>query len=152
MPRTFAAAGLLAVLAVLPPGEAVAGPPEVVSGKMVLDEVADGLRRYRRVKDEGKRVECLEKLALSRDVRVAVALGEYLDGERDKPDYLEGDSRERCSLVARLLYLHYTDRKDVDPEKKLSDFFRRDLEEATGHFWWRENEADLRRRAKQLPK
>ncbi len=36
MPRTIAAAVLLAVLALLSPGKAVAGPPEGVSGKMVF--------------------------------------------------------------------------------------------------------------------
>ena len=65
MPRMFA--GLLpplfAVLALLTPNRAVAGPPEGVSGKMVLDEVADGLRQYRKEKDQGKRVKLLERLA-----------------------------------------------------------------------------------------
>ena len=49
MPRKTSASvlPLLAVLALALPGKAVAGPPEGVSGKMVLDEAADGLRRYR---------------------------------------------------------------------------------------------------------
>ena len=51
MPRTNFAAGMLPLFAVLAvalslPGKAVAGPPEGVSGKMVFDEVAEGLRRY----------------------------------------------------------------------------------------------------------
>ena len=69
MPRaTFAAAfPLLAVLAVVLalPGKAVAGPPEGVSGKMVLtpDEVADGLRRYRHALDPATRLALMQKLA-----------------------------------------------------------------------------------------
>ena len=47
-------------------------------GKMILDEVADGLRRYRMEKDEDKRAKWLEKLAPSRDPRVMVVIGEAL--------------------------------------------------------------------------
>jgi hypothetical protein len=76
MPRkTFAAVPLfLAVLALTLPGKAVAGPPEGVSGKMVLDEVADGLRKYRHETNLHRRQVWLVKLAPSRDLRVSVAL------------------------------------------------------------------------------
>src|SRR5262249_15980430 len=68
----------LAMPAVLAP-PAVAGPPGGVSGRMVyVDEVADGLRKYRAARDDGKRAELLGKLARTRDPRVAVALGEAL--------------------------------------------------------------------------
>jgi hypothetical protein len=51
---------LIVVLALLTllPGQSAATPPEGVSGQMVLDEVADGLRRFRREKDEKKRFGC----------------------------------------------------------------------------------------------
>ncbi|HEX5269790.1 MAG TPA: hypothetical protein VFW33_04845 [Gemmataceae bacterium] len=75
MPRTtFAALPLLAALALLSPGRAVAGPPEGASGRMVLDEVADGLRKYRREEDDAKRIAWLRRLAPTRDARVAAAL------------------------------------------------------------------------------
>src|SRR5438309_980167 len=79
MPRRLFTRPLLALLAVLSPGPvALAGPPEAVSGRMVLDEVADGLRRYRNEGDVGKRMEILWRLAPTGDPRVAVALGEAL--------------------------------------------------------------------------
>ncbi len=75
MPRAFAAAlPLLATLAMLSPGKALAGPPQGVSGKMVLDEVSEGLRKYRRETDGKKRIKWLTKLAPSRDPRVKAAL------------------------------------------------------------------------------
>jgi hypothetical protein len=59
---TYALLPLLTALA-LPPGEAIAGPPEGPSGRMVFDEVADGLRKYRAVDDnfqggEARRTAC----------------------------------------------------------------------------------------------
>ena len=75
MPRMFAVVPLL-VLALSLPGKAIAGPPEGVSGKMVLDEVADGLRKYRKEKDAVKRLRLLERLATTRDPRVAIVLVE----------------------------------------------------------------------------
>jgi hypothetical protein len=58
MPRTLFALPLtLALLAGLAPGNALAGPPEGVSGKMeFVDEVAAGLRAYGRETDELKRL------------------------------------------------------------------------------------------------
>ena len=77
---TFAAVlPLLTVLALTLPGEAIAGPPEGVSGKMVLDEVAEGLRRFRRDEDWIKRLRLLERLAPTQDPRVAVLLGELTE-------------------------------------------------------------------------
>lgn len=54
MQRTFATLPLLATLALLTPVEALAGPPQGASGKMV-HEVADGLRMYRKEKDVSAR-------------------------------------------------------------------------------------------------
>ena len=66
----------LALLALLAPWPAAAGPPERVSGRMVFDEVAEGLRKYGKETDREKRIRWLRKLAPTGDVRVAVALGD----------------------------------------------------------------------------
>jgi hypothetical protein len=79
MPRTFAA-GSLIVLALILLGKALAGPPDGVAGKMVLDEVADGLRKYRKETDQPKRLKWLAQLAATHDMRVQVAL---VDAHRD---------------------------------------------------------------------
>src|SRR5690348_6758493 len=82
MPRKLLAVFvLLAALAV----SASAGPPEGVSGKVVFDQVADGLRKYRAEKDKGRRLDWLKRLAPTHDPRVGVALGEALEalGVRD---------------------------------------------------------------------
>jgi len=85
MPRPLFVVPLtLALLAGLAPGKAVAGPPEAVSGRMVfVDKVAERLSRYRQEKDPEKPIGWPRKLAPSRDLRVAVALGELLEEEDD---------------------------------------------------------------------
>ena len=124
-----------AVLLVLAqPGKSVAGPPEKISGKLVFDEVADGLRKYRKEKDEKKRVKWLEKLAPTRDPRVAVAIGEGLDDS----------SSCICDSAFSMLWSHYAYPGTREPwhQNEFEYWTRR---------WWKEHEADLRRRAKQLP-
>jgi hypothetical protein len=117
----------LSLLVVLWPAEVVrAGPPEVSSGRMVLDEVADGLRRYRRETDPGRRRQLLSQLAPSRDPRVAVALGEVLAST--------AFPFPEVTLLAEF-YLPESNRGSTD---SVWD-------------WWRANEDDLRRRARQLP-
>src|SRR5689334_13420010 len=54
MPKAPVALALLAWVAVLP-APLAAGPPAAPSGAMVLDEVAEGLRRYRMESDPVKR-------------------------------------------------------------------------------------------------
>ena len=82
MPRTtFAALFLLFIgFALAMPGKAVAGPPEGASGKMGLlrDEVADGLRKYRRTKNDEKCFEWLLQVGPTRDPRIGVVLGELM--------------------------------------------------------------------------
>ena len=76
MPQAkFVAITLLALLVLALPDKALAGPPERVSGKMVLDEVVDGLRKYRKEKDPERRATCPKKLASERDSRMTVAAG-----------------------------------------------------------------------------
>ena len=151
MPRTIAAAVLLAVLALMLPGKAVAGPPERVSGKMVLapDEVADGLNRFRRERDVYKRVLLLCRLAETKDPRVLVAVGKslsdhstFLYEQRDFswgfPGQLVTVEESMDRMAASILNMYYPPPgvpKDLPALRE----------------WWDKNEADLRRRAKQLP-
>ena len=78
MPRTnFAGVlPLLALLALLVPCKAMAGPPPPPAGKMVLDEVADGLRKYRLQRSEDGRIAWLKRLAPTGDPRVKSVLKE----------------------------------------------------------------------------
>jgi hypothetical protein len=126
MPRTtfVALLPLVTVLAVVRPATGVAGPPEGVSGRMVFDGVADGLRKYRMETDEGKRIAWLEKPAPARDPRVALLIWEYPVDEITPSQFIS---------LRRLLVRYYV------PCGQALDG------------WWRANEADLRRRAKQLP-
>jgi hypothetical protein len=140
MPRTFAAAVLLALLALLPSKKALAGPPEGASGRMVLrtDPIAEGLRRCRREKDRDKRLELLRKLADTQDPRVAVALAEFA-WKRVGYFQLGGDDGFR-SGAAWLLRTRYL--------SELPVFF----DETECKRLWNEKGADLRRRAAQLPR
>ena len=132
MRRTFAGfvPPLLAALALLSPGRAVAGPPERVSGKMVLDKVEDGLRNYRKAKDRSSRAVRLIQLAdtASDDPRVALAIGEAFAD-------VSGSLRALAGDLACEHYLPIS-------EAHLPGIIQ----------WWAKNEADLRRRAAQLPR
>ncbi len=113
------------------PGQSLAGPPEGPSGRMVLDEVADGLQRYRQETDPQKRRRWLRGLAPTKDPRVAVALGEALSDA--DPD----------NAAASLLCQYYLpDSKPPSPK----------WAHLPAGEWWEANEDDLRRRAKLLPK
>jgi hypothetical protein len=135
--RTFAdALPLFAVLAALTPGETPAGPPEGMSGRMVLDKVADGLRRYQRDQSPSGRMTWLKRLAPSKDPRVAIALAEESVGAA--PTF--GDDGRQ--YAAFLLIRHYIPEGQWLHGAKCT---------ATALHWWKANGADLRRRAKQLP-
>jgi hypothetical protein len=114
-------------------GQALAGPPEGASGKMVFDEVADGLRKYRKEKDAGKRCRLMDRLAETGDPRVAVELGELMRDDK------EGDRAETT------LGHFFACRPRVPVQ--CHTFTSQQVQ-----LWWKENEADLRRRAAQLPK
>jgi hypothetical protein len=134
MPRTFCGFVplLLAAVALLTPGKAVAAPPEGASGKMVLDDVSEELRKYRKEKDPARRAALLKRLAPKRDARVAVLLGNAMKN----PD--------RNGIEAAILFWQYqlppAARKRAAPNY---------VEAAE---WWEDHEADLRRRAAQLPR
>jgi len=133
-PHRLVALALLALLA--PP--AFAGPPEGVSGRMVLDEMADRLRKCRSVKDVDERLRRLLLLAPSRDIRVAVALGDELDGWLAEKQPSPYDSRVIMATI--ILYAHYLPPDAAEGPKRAA------IE------WWKKNGDDLRRRAKQLPR
>jgi hypothetical protein len=134
MPRTLFAVPLtLALLASLAPGSAVAGPPEGVSGKLVLDKAGAGLDRYHKETDPARRAEWLTALAPTRDPRVAVALGEAL----------ESSNKRIISAAVYALAYHY-DTCVLYPREETPD--------AAALRWWKANKADLYRRAKELPR
>jgi hypothetical protein len=138
----FAAQGLLS------PGRVVAEPSEGVSGKMafdekmVFDEVAKGLRKYRKEKDPKKRLAWLQKLAATGDPRVALALVDAANNQN-------GDDLD-CE-AAEILWWYYASpdaashrgwvRHNVIPPPHGKGF----------RPWWKANEADIRRRAARLP-
>jgi hypothetical protein len=134
MTRTFAAV-LLAALALLPPVKALAGPPEGPSGKMAFDTVADGLRKYHKEKDPEKHIRWLEKLAPTHDPRVAIALGEYYYHAICVGDDTYHD-------LTGVINTHYASHLKGNGE----------LPVWLPVTWWKENEADLRRRAAHLPR
>ncbi|HEX5272809.1 MAG TPA: hypothetical protein VFW33_20065 [Gemmataceae bacterium] len=133
MMRIFAAAVLLLVPALLVAGEAFAGPPQGVSGKMVRDEVVEWCRRYLKEWRDEKRTACLRKLRPTRDPRVAVELWKtWEEGSRGVKD---GVDFSQAALLARSLLSRW-----YVPANEPVDR------------WWKASEADLRRRASQLPR
>jgi hypothetical protein len=131
---------VIALLAALAP-PALAGPPDGASGQMVFfDEVATGLKDYRKEKDQRRRIKWLERLAPTQDLRVAVALGDVLDVAPGEKGY-DPELHERAGFLLASYYIPPPPPKfgwipipkSVNPMK-----------------WWKEHEADLRRRAKQI--
>jgi hypothetical protein len=134
MPKAMFSALLALALPALPwQGSALAGPSDGLSGKIVPDEVAKGLRQYHEEKDAKKRVARLERLARTRDPRVGVVLGQRLDC---------GFPGVEIIPAAELLGRHYAPPAWLPSRKS---FIR-------GWHWWEQNEVDMRRRAKQLPR
>jgi hypothetical protein len=105
---------------------APAGPPDRPSARIARDEVADGLRRYRRERDPQCRRELLWELAPLADPRVALALGEVL-ASSDNP-----------FPEIRLLADYHLPESVRGSTDAVWD-------------WWCENESGLRRRARQPP-
>jgi hypothetical protein len=130
---SFAACALvlftLAPVMLSPLGKVAAGPPEAVSGRMVFDEVADGLRKFHKETNTEKRIRWLEKLAPTRDPRVALLIWEYPIEDLSPSMYIG---------LRRLLLRHYVTGNPVAGGEALNR-------------WWEANEVDLRRHAKQLP-
>ena len=125
----------LPLLALLVAPAAAAGPPEGLSGRMAfVDKVAAGLRQYHQEGDAGKRIEWLTRLAPTRDPRVAVVLGELWEHWYAAPSHEYPDPGVAADV---LLHVHFV--PGGGDKKRIRD-------------WWKQNEADLRRRAKLLPK
>jgi hypothetical protein len=133
MLRVFVGSVTLAILFLPAPGMALAGPPEGASGKMVFDRVADGLRTFRKEKHTGRGWRLMNRLAATGDPRVAVALGEAWE-----------DQKEEGRLAVAGLILQY-----CCPTQRLPAF---SLGGELVDDWWVKNKADLRRRAAQLPR
>jgi hypothetical protein len=99
----------LALAALVAP-VALAGPPAETAGRMVLDEVADGLRRYAREGDAKKAIDTLKRLAPTCDPRVAVVLFDRFETARRKQVRIRFDrdeDRDELDMVMRLLEAHY---------------------------------------------
>jgi hypothetical protein len=127
---------LFALLSLLPPGKAPAGPPAGASGKMVFDAPGAGLDRYHKEKDPAKRLGWLERLAKTHDPRVAIVLAEAMKvGEQQDREAAAWLLRCEYELPYRIL------------ASSPSDLLMSHMED-----WWKANEADLRRRAAQLPR
>ena len=141
MRRMFVFVPALAVLGLIPPGKAGAGPPERTSGRIVFDTVADGLRKYGKETDEQKRIDWLLRLAPSQDPRVAVVLGEAVAAWN--PPVMAGTGLYFPGVghVAALCLVEYRFTSPGPSPTSIEGIKQ----------WWRDNEADLRRRAKQLP-
>jgi hypothetical protein len=149
MPKTlFAGLLTLALLAGLSPGEAVAGPPERASGKIVVDKVADDILRYRKARSLADRIAWLERMAPTRDPRVAIALWEtYVTGAKWWQQDTPSDKRDEKELSYKATFLLYVEFvRGGGPIDGGTLGIGADVGE-----WWKNNEADLRRRAKQLP-
>jgi hypothetical protein len=123
---------LLVASLLLLPGQALAGPPEGVSGRMV-EEVAEGLKRYRKETDEWERLTCLRKLVPTHDPRVAILLYQI----RESPSE-SGAMQQAASMALALHFLKGT----------------RFLHDGDYYFdeWWEANKGDLHRRASRLPR
>jgi hypothetical protein len=144
MPRTrFVLLLVFAVSLFLMPAKAVAGPPDGESGEMVVDEVWEGLRQYRKEKDEGKRIELLKKLAPTRDPRMAVSMADEMGLEWVKPGR-ELDFSAEGYASCRLLEKYFLHPQADEPTAAVMAYLNVNA-------WWRKNRDDLRRRAKQLP-
>jgi hypothetical protein len=110
---------------------------------MVFDEVGMGLDRYRKEKDPAKRLARLTRLAPTKDPRVAVALwdAQFSFGDEPLPDEMRCQY-EVCDLLCEH-FVHSTRFHHRDASG--SELFE------VGK-WWEANEAELRRRAKELPR
>jgi hypothetical protein len=113
-----------------------AGPPEGVSGRMVLDELTEKLARLRVEKDPNRKLALVKELGPVRDPRVTVALMEIvLTAQRADPLLID---------VSVLLYQYH-----IPDNDKIS---LTAIDWTLCRQWWEKHEADVRRRAAQLPR
>ena len=141
MPRMFAGfvPPMLAVLALLLPSQAVAGPPERASGKMVfIDRVTEELRRFRQEDSLEKLEQLFESLAPTRDPRVGLEFGRII-----ALCEVAGTNATRFQLLG-LFNRYYSN--DPPPVGMLRND---ELQRAART--WKARKAEFHRRAKQLP-
>jgi hypothetical protein len=136
----------LAALLVLPLLIAVplaaAGPPESVSGRMVVvDDVADGLRQYRQETAPERRLAWLRKLAATQDPRVAIVLAEVAN---------DGTAGDLDCEAADELWWHFASPDAASRHGKVNNKTTKAPNGASYHAWWDENEVEVRRRAARL--
>jgi hypothetical protein len=135
MPKTLLALLTLTVLLAVVSAIAAA-PPEGPSAKMAFDEVGRGLDRYRKEKGSKNRIRWLEKLAPTRDPRLAVELG----------DAWGGRDRDVGSVAGGLLWWYYYPMPEgIDAVGTMASRSRAFAD------WWQAHKADFRRRAALLP-
>jgi hypothetical protein len=132
---------LLVVLAEGSP-RAVAGPPPAAPGKMVLDDVEDGLRKYRSERNESSRARRLQKLSGILDPRVMMAMAEALTDS----------SQEVRRAAAEGIFFGYAGGcvlLVIPPPEQVEKYAHQwwGRFEAEVRQWWREDELELRRRA-----
>jgi hypothetical protein len=144
MPRLVAWFVLL--VAMLPLGQAVAGPPEAVFGKLLFDDVAYWLRRYDRETNRDKRLLWLEQLARRRDARVEPVFRKAMTMELD--DYY----RNRAQCIFAEHYLGVKNRTGAGDDESRTQQRKHLLRAA--RVWLDEQEiAELQRRlAAQRPR
>src|SRR5262249_13598745 len=122
--------------------KAVAGPPEGASGKMVFaDAVADGLRADRKEKDPAMRLAWLQKLAATGDPRGALVLVAAANNH-------DGDALD-CEAAA-VLWGHYARPDAASRRGQVTSDPDSPPRGMSSRPWWKANEADIRRRARQL--
>ena len=137
---------LFVALALPSPGRADAWPPEGLSEKimmMTFDPVTQGLWKYHKERDPEKRLAWLQTLGATGDPRVALALVDAANNEN-------GDDLD-CE-AADLLWWYYAS-PDAASHRGLANHDLVSPPAGKGFRpWWKANEADIRRRAAQLPR
>jgi hypothetical protein len=142
----FAAAclPLFTALVLLTPGRTFALPSEGMAGKTVLNDVTAGLRKYRQETDPKKRLALLQRLAATGDPRVALALVDAANNHN-------GDDLD-CE-AADLLWWYYASPEAAAHRGRVNhDFIPSPPPRKGFRPWWKASEADIRRRASQLPR
>jgi hypothetical protein len=123
-----------------------------VSGQLAPDEAADGLCRSRAAKQPAERVRWLSKLAATRDPRVAVALGDVVQGEKWGALLRGADVSDLgCAALLRLRAFYVPPGGGTGPDDEVILSVVRWWDYDPAVKWWEAKAADVRRRAKELP-
>ena len=120
-----------------------AGGPKPGPPAETVDRVAEGLRKYRKEKGPEKRLACLQTLAASGDPRVALALVDAANNHN-------GDDLD-CE-AADILWWHYASPEAASRRGIANLQVLKAPRGSSFRPWWQKNEAELRRRANELPR